>query len=131
MNLCSPFLLLNPGNGIETYRFNSISGFIFVFHFFHTHLRPESFPMDIVVFTGKMSLERFKAERPLEYQRLVDNNELDDYLVEPPTAAERRNAYIWGSISLFIGLALAAGIITALLTSSPIVAGPEVIAQAG
>ncbi len=95
------------------------TGFIFIFHFFHTHLRPESFPMDIVIFTGKVSLERFKEERPLEYERLVANGELDDYLVDPPTPAEKRRAYIWGSIALFIGLALAVGIITALLTSSP------------
>jgi cytochrome b subunit of formate dehydrogenase len=92
------------------------TGFIFVFHFFHTHLRPESFPMDLVIFTGKMSLERFKTERPLEYQRLIENNELDDYLVEGPTPRQRRDAYILGSIFLTIGVLLAAGIIWALLT---------------
>ena len=92
------------------------TGFIFVFHFFHTHLRPESFPMDLVIFTGKMSLQRFKAERGLEYQRLVDNNELEDYLVAAPTEAERRRAYFWGSVFLIIGVALAIGIIWALLS---------------
>jgi len=92
------------------------TGFIFVFHFFHTHLRPESFPMDLVIFTGKMSLQRFKSERPLEYQRLLDNNELDDYLVDAPTDRERRNAYVWGTIFLIIGVALAVGIIWALLS---------------
>ena len=92
------------------------TGFIFVFHFFHTHLRPESFPMDIVIFTGKMSLERFKEERSLEYQRLVENGELENYLVDPPTAAERRRAYVWGSVFLTVGILLAVGIIWALLT---------------
>jgi hypothetical protein len=92
------------------------TGFIFVFHFFHTHLRPESFPMDLVIFTGKMSLQRFKSERALEYQRLVDNNELDAYLVPAPTPAECRRAYIWGTIFLTIGVALAIGIIWALLS---------------
>jgi cytochrome b subunit of formate dehydrogenase len=92
------------------------TGFIFIFHFFHTHLRPESFPMDIVVFTGKMSLERFKEERPLEYQRILDNGELDDYLVPPPTAGERRRAYVWGTLFLSVGVLLAIGIIWALLT---------------
>ena len=48
------------------------TGFIFLFHFFHTHLRPESFPMDPVIFTGSMPLHRFKEERPLEYQRMVE-----------------------------------------------------------
>jgi len=92
------------------------TGFIFVFHFFHTHLRPESFPMDTTVFTGKLSLQRFKAERPLEYQRLVENGELESYLVEAPTAEELRRVHTWGSIALTIGVALAIGIIWALLS---------------
>jgi len=92
------------------------TGFIFVFHFFHTHLRPESFPMDVVIFTGKLSLKRFKSERPLEYQRLVENNELQDYLVDPPTHEERRRAYVWGTIFLTVGVLLAVGIIWTLLT---------------
>jgi cytochrome b subunit of formate dehydrogenase len=92
------------------------TGFIFIFHFFHTHLRPESFPMDIVIFTGKMPLAHFKEQRQAEYQRLVANGTLDDYLVEAPTAAEIRKAYITGSVALIIGVALAVGIIWALLT---------------
>ena len=92
------------------------TGFIFFFHFFHTHLRPEIFPMDTVIFTGKVSLERFKIERPLEYRRLVENNELDDSLVDPPTAEERRSAYVWGTVFLSVGLSLAVGIVWALLT---------------
>jgi len=92
------------------------TGFIFVFHFFHTHLRPESFPMDVVIFTGKMSLDRFKEERPLEYRRLIENNELQHYLVEPPTREERRRAYVMGTVFLTIGVLLAVGIIWALLT---------------
>ena len=30
------------------------AGFIFTIHFFNGHLRPEKFPMDPVVFTGRM-----------------------------------------------------------------------------
>jgi len=91
------------------------TGFIFIFHFFHTHLRPESFPMDPVVFLGKMPLEQMKSERPLEYQRLVDSNELENYLVDAPTLQEFRRAYFWGTIFLLIGVALAVGIIVAIL----------------
>ncbi|MFY9647256.1 MAG: hypothetical protein WAK29_18900, partial [Terriglobales bacterium] len=36
------------------------TGFIFTVHFFNTHLRPEKFPMDITVFTGRMPLEELK-----------------------------------------------------------------------
>lgn len=71
--------------------------------------------MDTVIFTGKMSLVRFRSERPLEYQRLVDNNELQAFLVEPPTREERRRAYAWGTVFLIVGVLLAVGIIWALL----------------
>ena len=86
------------------------TGFIFVFHFFHTHMRPESFPMDPVIFTGRMPLERFKEERPLEYQRLVDGDQLDSIAADPPTRAELRNAHIFGFSALTIGIVLAIGI---------------------
>ena len=29
-------------------------GFIFTIHFFNGHLRPEKFPMDMVIFTGRV-----------------------------------------------------------------------------
>jgi cytochrome b subunit of formate dehydrogenase len=111
-----PGWTLNAAHVIHSDEALLATGFIFFFHFFHTHLRPESFPMDLVVFTGKMTLERFKAERPLEYQRLVDNGELEDYLVEPPNKRQIRDAYIFGSIFLAIGIMLAGFIVWALLT---------------
>jgi cytochrome b subunit of formate dehydrogenase len=111
-----PGWILNAAHVIHSDEALLATGFIFVFHFFHTHLRPESFPMDAVVFTGRMSLERFRSERPLEYQRLVDNNELENYLVDPPAPHEMRLAHVWGTIFLSIGVALAIGIIWALLS---------------
>ena len=111
-----PGWTLNAAQVIHSDEALLATGFIFVFHFFHTHLRPESFPMDLVVFTGRMSLERFKAERPLEYQRLVENGELEDYLVEPPNHRQLRDAYVFGSIFLVIGIMLAGFIIWALLS---------------
>ncbi len=111
-----PGWVLNAAYVIHSDEALLATGFIFIFHFFHTHLRPETFPMDIVIFTGKMSLERFKEERPLEYQRLVENNELDDYLVDPPTPKQRRTAYLFGTIALTTGILLAIGIIWALVS---------------
>ena len=45
--------------------------FIFTFHFFTGHLRPEKFPMDSVIFTGRVHVDELKHERPLEYERLA------------------------------------------------------------
>ena len=91
-------------------------GFIFMFHFFHAPLRIETLPMDIVMFTGKMPIERFIEERPLEYQRLVDTGELDDYIVEGPTAREKRRAYAFGAVGLITGITMAIVIIWTLLS---------------
>ena len=92
------------------------TGFIFLFHFFHTHLRPEAFPMDPVIFTGRMPLERFKDERPLEYERLVAQGKLDDYLMPAPTASELRRAYIFGFAAVAIGVLMAIFIFWGLLS---------------
>ena len=37
-------------------------GFIFTIHFFNTHLRPDSFPMDLTIFTGRLSEEELKSK---------------------------------------------------------------------
>jgi len=90
------------------------TGFIFIFHFFHTHLRPEAFPMDPVIFTGVMPLEKFKEERPLEYQRLVETKQLEKFLVPAPESANLTTAYVFGTIAVIVGLACAVGIFVAL-----------------
>jgi len=92
------------------------TGFIFVFHFFHTHLRPESFPLDPVIFTGRIPLERFKEERPIEYQRMTHDGTLNDALAPAPTNSERRRAYVFGFAAMAIGVALAVAIFWALLS---------------
>ncbi|MEE9271025.1 MAG: cytochrome c3 family protein [Candidatus Krumholzibacteria bacterium] len=51
-------------------------GFIFTVHFFNTHLRPEAFPMDTVVFTGVVPLEHYKSDRPEAYEELKRSGEL-------------------------------------------------------
>jgi cytochrome b subunit of formate dehydrogenase len=92
------------------------TGFIFLFHFFHTHLRPEAFPMDTVIFTGRMPLETFKHERPLEYERLVAEGRLEQFMAPAPTALEFRIAHVFGYLALAAGVALAIFIFWALLS---------------
>jgi cytochrome b subunit of formate dehydrogenase len=93
------------------------TGFIFLFHFFHTHLRPEAFPMDTVVFTGRMPLETFKHERPLEYERLLAEGTLEARMAPPPSALELRIAHIFGYLAVAAGVTLAAFIFWGLLGS--------------
>jgi cytochrome b subunit of formate dehydrogenase len=92
------------------------TGFIFLFHFFHTHLRPEAFPMDTVVFTGRMPLETFKHDRPLEYELALKEGRLESMMAPPPTALELRIAYIFGFAAVAIGVTLAVFIFWGLLS---------------
>jgi len=50
--------------------------FIFAVHFFNTHLRPGSFPMDLVIFTGRQTEKELKEKHPEEYQRLLEKGQL-------------------------------------------------------
>ena len=90
--------------------------FIFTIHFYNGHVRPERFPMDTVIFTGRMPLETFKHERPLEYQRLVAEGRLEQFMAPAPTALEMRIAHVFGYIALTAGVVLAVFIFWALLS---------------
>lgn len=90
-------------------------GFIFTFHFFHTHLRPESFPLDTVIFTGKIPLERFIEERPEEYSRLLREGKLEKIIVEPPSNLALRLSRWFGFAALGVGLILIVAIFTTFI----------------
>ena len=91
------------------------TGFIFTVHFFNTHLRPEKFPMDIVIFSGRIPLEEFKLDRPDEYKKLVESGELEKYLVEPYQPIVIRAIKIFGWTALTIGLSMVLWIIYAMI----------------
>jgi cytochrome b subunit of formate dehydrogenase/nitrate/TMAO reductase-like tetraheme cytochrome c subunit len=86
------------------------TGFIFAFHFFHNHMRPENFPLDTVVFTGRLPLARFEEERPEEYERLVEEGRLEEALVPPPSRRARLLATAFGFTAYAIGLVLVVAI---------------------
>ena len=91
------------------------TGFIFTVHFFNTHLRPEKFPMDIVIFSGRVPLEEFKIDRPAEYKELVEKGELEKYLVEPYPPIVIKSIKVFGWIALSIGFSIIVWIIYAML----------------
>ena len=53
------------------------TGWIFVIHFFNTHLRPDNFPMDLTIFTGRLTEEELKHMHPEEYDRLVSDRPIE------------------------------------------------------
>lgn len=79
-------------------------GFIFTIHFFNGHLRPEKFPMDLVIFTGRLPDHELQDERPVEYARLVQQGRLAALEEPAPTASEVALARGIGTVGLVLGL---------------------------
>lgn len=91
-------------------------GFIFTVHFFNTHLRPESFPIDTVIFTGYVPLEEYKKDRPREYEQLVESGNIDNVLVEKEISPSwLKTVKFFGYLFLFMGITIVILIIYSLL----------------
>ncbi len=86
-------------------------GFIFTIHFFNVHLRPEKFPIDLVIFTGRARAEYFEEEHPIEYERNSERGLLEGLRVAPPSRA----TYLWSMVLGFAGLALGLALVALVL----------------
>lgn len=91
-------------------------GFIVIIHFFNSHVRPNKFPMDTVIFTGVVAEREFMEERPLEYDRLQSAGAYESKLTEPPHPELVRRARLGGGIAVAIGLVLVALILVGALS---------------
>jgi cytochrome b subunit of formate dehydrogenase len=80
--------------------------FIFTVHFFNTHFRPDRFPMDTVIFTGRVPVDELRDDRPLEYEQLVQSGELEKNLVDPLPPYVESAFRVFGWIALIVGLSL-------------------------
>ncbi len=91
--------------------------FIFTVHFFNGHLRPEKYPMDTVIFTGRVPLHELKEERPAEYERLRAEGRLAELMVPAPTRELVTRGRIVGIVAVLLGLTMVALTLYALLYS--------------
>jgi len=91
-------------------------GFIFTIHFFNTHLRPDAFPMDTVIFTGTVPLEEYKHDRPREYEELKNSGRLKRVVLKKEGKYQwHRTIRVFGFTMLAIGLSLVVLIIYSML----------------
>jgi cytochrome b subunit of formate dehydrogenase len=91
--------------------------FIFAIHFVNTHLRPDSFPMDYVIFTGRESEEEFKKRRPMEYARMQQEGRFAIRITDAPPKWLINFSRVVGFTAILIGLTLL------ILTLSAYIAG--------
>jgi hypothetical protein len=71
--------------------------------------------MDPVIFTGRMTLEEFKEDRPREYEELVREGRLEEHMVDPLPEGFVRALKAFGFTALTIGLGLILLIIWAVV----------------
>ncbi len=82
------------------------AGFIFTFHFFNVHFRVEKFPMDPVIFSGRISEEEMLHERKRLYDRLKAEGRLEGEELKDEWGAWKRIFNPIGMIAFTIGVAL-------------------------
>jgi cytochrome b subunit of formate dehydrogenase len=89
------------------------TGFIFLIHFYNTHLRVEKFPLDPVILTGRIDEEELRHERPEEFDYRRKDGSLREIETTkaPPWMKNMARAIGWTFV--FIGLALLVGMMSA------------------
>lgn len=93
------------------------AGFIFSFHFFNTHFRIEKFPMDTVIFSGRISKTEMLHERRRWYDRLLASGRLEVYRVKSDDWEGRKHiAKSFGFIFFGTGLLLLGLIVYAMIS---------------
>ncbi len=111
-----PGWLINVAGIIHSDEALLAAGFIFTIHFFNTHLRPESFPLDKVIFTGIVPLEEYKEDRPAEYEYLKSQDALKKVVVKTTISKKKeRFISIMGMTFLTIGVVIILLIIYSML----------------
>jgi cytochrome b subunit of formate dehydrogenase len=100
------------------------SGFIFTIHFFHVHFRPEKFPLDAVMFTGRATRAYMEEEHPLILDDIAvhaseppSTEQRPDRPAPPPSRAQSVLAAALGFLALGVGLALIGMILWAVILS--------------
>ena len=92
-------------------------GFIFTIHFFNTHLRPEAFPMDTVIFTGTVRADEYKEDRPREFEELEKSGRMQEVLSKSEFSDRRMKIIkFFGYVFLFTGIVQVIFIIYSLLS---------------
>jgi len=96
------------GQGVATEAVRALlaAGFIFTFHFFNVHFRPDKFPMDKVMFSGRLSKAELLSERKKLYDRWVAEGTLEKHRAGHEWDAWKKIALPAGFLAFMFGVAL-------------------------
>jgi cytochrome b subunit of formate dehydrogenase len=82
------------------------AGFIFTFHFFNVHFRLEKFPMDPIIFSGRISKTELLHERKRQYERWAAEGTLEQHRVKDEWLSWKRIALPAGFAAFVTGVIL-------------------------
>ncbi|MFH1811427.1 MAG: hypothetical protein ABIJ09_21985 [Pseudomonadota bacterium] len=82
------------------------AGFIFTFHFFNVHFRLEKFPMDPIIFSGRISKTELLHERKRQYERWVAEGTLDEHRLKDEWLSWKRIALPAGFAAFLTGVVI-------------------------
>jgi hypothetical protein len=71
--------------------------------------------MDPVIFTGRVTLDELKYDKPGEYEAMVESGELEKHLVDAYPGSKERGLKIFGALALTFGLVLLSLIVYTML----------------
>ena len=106
-----PGWAINVAMEIHSHEALLATAFIFSIHFFNTHLNPGKFPMDRVIFTGRIDRHEMEHERPALYDRLRASGRLDALRRSRAPAWVRILGAAFGAAAVVVGIVLVVWIV--------------------
>jgi len=95
------------------------TGFIFTVHFFNTHMRPEKFPMDFVIFNGELPEAEFIEERGDQLKRYQEEGMPEGFTTEKTSGPVYNLIFrIFGFSAVIVGLTLTVCMILAFINGA-------------
>jgi cytochrome b subunit of formate dehydrogenase len=103
-SLFLPGWILNMATIVHSDEALLAAGFIFTIHFFNNHFRPSNFPINTVIFTGRLPKYKLILERQEQYERMLAEGTLEIYKDKYPNITTDLFSEIAGFFMLFVGL---------------------------
>jgi cytochrome b subunit of formate dehydrogenase len=99
-----PGWILNMATIVHSDEALLAAGFIFTVHFFNNHFRPSNFPINAVIFTGRLPKYKLIEERPEQYERMLADQSLETHQDKYPSVLVDFVSEVFGFATLGIGL---------------------------
>jgi cytochrome b subunit of formate dehydrogenase len=99
-----PGWILNMATIVHSDEALLAAGFIFTVHFFNNHFRPSNFPINTVIFTGRLPKYKLIEERQGQYERMLAERRLEEHRDKYPGVLTDFISEVFGFAWLGIGL---------------------------